>query len=85
MLLVPDLANPGPPELLGRRSADTKGSFVFRGVPPGLHRLVAFESLELNEEISQQDFLRKIAAQGDSIAVEEKGRYMVHVRLNTEP
>lgn len=85
VLLVPDQADFGPPELLRRSSADSKGKFTFRGVRPGTYRVVAFESLEMNEEISEPDFPRRIAGRGDSLIVEENGKYTVHARLNTEP
>ncbi len=85
VLLVPDIPDFGPPELLRRASADSKGKFLFRGVPPGTYRVVAFESVELSEEISQPEFPRKVAGRGDSIIVQENGRYVVNGRLAHEP
>jgi hypothetical protein len=85
VVLVPDLPDPGPPELLRRTAADSKGKFSFRGVRPGTYRMVALESLEVEEELSQPDFARRIAARGESLTVEESGRYVVNARLKHEP
>jgi hypothetical protein len=85
VLLVPDSADIGPPELLRRISADSQGKFAFFGVRPGTYRVVAFESLDLNDEIRQPDFSRKIAGRGDSLIVEENGKYTVQAKLNTQP
>jgi len=85
VLLVPDSSDIGPPELLRRISADSQGKFTFSGVPPGTYRVAAFASLDLNDEMNQPDFSRKIAGRGDSLIVEENGKYTVHARLNTQP
>jgi hypothetical protein len=85
ILLVPDLPDPGPPELLRRAYADSTGKFSFRGVRPGTYRIVALESTEVNEELNQPDFARRVAARGESIIVEESGRYLVNARLKHEP
>ncbi len=81
ILLVPDVPDFGPPELLRRASADSKGQFSFRGVPPGSYRLVAFESLELSEEIAQPDFPSRVAGRGVSLITDEQGRYRMMLRL----
>ncbi|HLY92336.1 MAG TPA: carboxypeptidase-like regulatory domain-containing protein, partial [Candidatus Angelobacter sp.] len=81
ILLVPDVPDFGPPELLRRASADSKGQFSFRGVPPGTYRLVAFESLELSEEIAQPDFPSRVAGRGVSLTTDEQGRYRMMLRL----
>src|SRR5262249_16662977 len=60
VLLVPDLANPGPAELFRRAGADTQGKFTFRGVPPGSYRLLAVDSLDLSEQLNQPDFARTV-------------------------
>jgi carboxypeptidase family protein len=85
VLLVPDLPDFGPPELLRRAGSDAKGKFSFRGVAPGAYRVVAFESLELNDEIAQPDFPRRVAGRGNSLIVDENGRYRVYARLEQAP
>jgi protocatechuate 3,4-dioxygenase beta subunit len=85
ILLVPDLPDPGPPELLRRAYAGSDGKFSLRGVRPGAYRVIALESLELTEELSQPDFARRIAGRGESIIVEESGRYRINARLKHEP
>jgi hypothetical protein len=81
VLLVPDVPQPGPPDLYRRISADSTGKFTFRGVPPGSYRLLAMESLELNDQVTDPDFARKIAGRGDLISVTESGKYIVSLRL----
>jgi hypothetical protein len=81
ILLIPDVPDPGPTDLFRRTSADSKGNFMFRGVPPGSYRMVAMESLELEDQVTDPDFARKIAGQGDLISVEENGKYFVSLRL----
>ena len=81
ILLIPDVPDPGPTDLFRRTSADSKGNFMFRGVPPGSYRMVAMESLELEDQVADPDFARKIAGQGDLISVEENGKYFVSLRL----
>jgi len=83
VLLVPDLPDFGPPELLRRAGAGSDGKFNFRGVAPGTYRLVAFESLELTEQLNEPDFPRKIAGRGISITADEQGRYRIFVRLDS--
>ena len=81
VLLAPDLADPGPPELFRRKSAGSDGKFSFRGVPPGSYRLLAMESLELDDQVTDPDFARKVAGRGDLISVVEGGKYIVSLRL----
>lgn len=81
ILLAPDLADPGPPDLFRRRSAGSDGKFNFRGVPPGSYRLLAMESMELEDQVTDPDFARKVAGQGDLISVVEGGKYIVSLRL----
>ena len=81
VLLVPDVADPGPPELFRRKSAGSDGKFNFRGVPPGSYRLLAMESLELDDQVTDPDFARKVAGRGDLISVVESGKYIVSLRL----
>ncbi|HET9837842.1 MAG TPA: carboxypeptidase-like regulatory domain-containing protein, partial [Candidatus Angelobacter sp.] len=83
VLLIPDLPDFGPPELLRRASADSKGQFSFHGVPPGTYRVVAFESLELSEEIAQPEFPRRVAGRGVSLITDEQGRYRMMLRLES--
>ena len=80
VLLVPDIFNPCPPELFSRTSADTQGKFTLHGVSPGTYKLIAFESIDLNEEIHQPDFLSSLANQGQNITVDESGFYIVAVK-----
>jgi hypothetical protein len=81
ILLAPDLADPGPPELFRRKSAGSDGKFNFRGVPPGSYRLLAMESMELDDQVTDPDFARKVAGRGDLISVVESGKYSVALRL----
>ncbi|HET9280780.1 MAG TPA: carboxypeptidase-like regulatory domain-containing protein [Candidatus Angelobacter sp.] len=82
ILLVPDLPDPGPPELFRRTSAGTDGKFIFRGVAPGSYRMVAMESPELDDQVNDPDFAKKVVGRGDSISVAENGKYAVSMRLN---
>ncbi len=81
ILLVPDVPQPGPPDLYRKTSAGSDGKFNFRGVPPGSYRLLAMESLALNDQVTDPDFARKIAGRGDLISVVESGKYIVALRL----
>lgn len=81
ILLIPDVPDPGPPDLFRRTSTDSKGNFMFRGVAPGSYRMVAMESVELDDQVTDPDFARKIAGQGDLISVVESGKYFVSLRL----
>jgi hypothetical protein len=82
ILLVPDVAEPGPPDLFRRTSADSKGKFALRGVAPGSYRMVAMESLDLDAEINAPDFLRTIGNRGQGLTVDENGQYTVSLRLD---
>lgn len=83
ILLIPDVPEPGPPDLFRRTSADSKGNFMFRGVAPGSYRLLAVENLSLEDEINDPDFLRTIGNQGQTLSVEENGKYTVVLKLET--
>jgi Carboxypeptidase regulatory-like domain len=84
VMLVPDLPDPGPPELFRRKSAGSDGKFTFRGVPPGGYRLLAMESPELDDQVNDPDFARKVVGRGDSISVAESGKYTVQIRLASD-
>jgi hypothetical protein len=84
ILLIPDVPDPGPPDLFRRTSADSKGNFMFRGVSPGSYRMLAVENLSLEDEINDPDFLRTIANRGESLIVEENGNYSVTLKLEAE-
>jgi hypothetical protein len=81
ILLVPDTPDPGPPDLFRRTSADAKGNFMFRGVTPGSYRMLAVENSSLEDEINDPDFLRTIANRGESLLVEENGKYSMTLKL----
>jgi hypothetical protein len=81
ILLVPDVPEPGPPDLYRRTSADSKGSFALHGVAPGHYRLLAVESVNLDTEINDPDFLRTIGHRGQALTVEENGKYTVALKL----
>jgi len=83
ILLVPDVPEPGPPDLYQRTSADSKGRFTLRGVHPGSYRMLAVESINLDGEINDPDFLRTIGNRGQALTVEEEGKYTVSLRLQT--
>jgi hypothetical protein len=83
ILLVPDVPEPGPPDLFRRASADSKGQFTFRGVAPGSYQLLALESVNLESEINDPDFQRTIGNQGQTLTVEESGKYTVALKLQT--
>ncbi len=84
ILLVPNLSDPGPPELFRRTTADGKGKFVLRGVAPGSYKLLALESLNVESETNSPEFLRSLGNRGDGLIVEEDGKYTVSLRLNIE-
>jgi hypothetical protein len=81
ILLVPDVAQPGPPDLYRRTSADSKGKFSLRGVAPGSYRLLALESVNLDAEINEPDFLSRIGNRGQALIIEENGKYSVVLKL----
>jgi len=83
ILLIPDVPDPGPPDLFRRTSADATGNFMFRGVAPGSYRMLAVENSSLEDEINDPDFLRTIANRGESLTVEENGKYSVTLKLET--
>jgi hypothetical protein len=83
ILLVPDVPEPGPPDLFRRASADSKGQFTLRGVAPGSYRLLPLETVNLDSEISDPDFQRTIGNQGQALTVEEGGKYAVSLKLET--
>jgi len=83
VLLAPDVPQPGPPDLYRRTSADSKGKFTLHGVAPGSYRLVALESLNLDAEINEPDFLRTIGNRGQNLSVEENGKYTVALKLES--
>jgi len=84
ILLVPDVPDPGPPDLFRRTSADSKGNFMFRGVAPGSYRMLAVQNFSLEDEINDPDFLRTIANRGESLIVEENGQYSMTLKLEGE-
>ncbi|HLK52598.1 MAG TPA: carboxypeptidase regulatory-like domain-containing protein, partial [Candidatus Angelobacter sp.] len=81
VLLVPDVPQPGPPDLFRRASADSKGKFTIRGITPGSYRLVAMESVDVETEIYTPDFLRNIGNRGEGLIVGEEGKYTVSLKL----
>ena len=81
ILLIPDVPEPGPPDLFRRTSADSKGNFMFRGVAPGSYRMLAVENFSLEDEINDPDFLRTIANRGESLIVDENGKYTMSIKL----
>jgi Carboxypeptidase regulatory-like domain len=82
ILLIPDVPEPGPPDLYQRTSADSKGNFTLRGVAPGSYRMLAVESVNLDGEINDPDFLRAIGNRGQLLTVEESGRYTVSLKMD---
>jgi hypothetical protein len=84
ILLIPDVPDPGPPDLFCRTTADSKGNFMFRGVLPGSYRMLAVENSSLEDEINDPDFLRTIAIRGESLIVEENGKYSVTLKVGGE-
>jgi hypothetical protein len=84
ILLIPDVPEPGPPDLFRRTSADSKGNFMFSGVAPGSYRMLAVENWSLEDEINDPDFLRTIANRGESLTVEENGKYSLTLKLEGE-
>ncbi len=81
VLLVPDIPQPGPPDLFRRTGADSKGKFTIRGITPGSYRLVAMESVDVEAEIYTPDFLKNIGNRGESLIVGEEGKYTVLLKL----
>lgn len=83
VLLVPDVPQPGPPDMYRRTSADSKGRFTLRGIAPGSYRLVTVESVNLDTEINEPDFVRAIGNRGQLLTVEESGKYAVSLKLES--
>jgi hypothetical protein len=83
VLLVPDLPRPMPADLYRHTSADANGKFTLRGVPPGGYRLLTRESVNVDSEIHEPDFMRSIGNRGQSLTVEENGKYTVSLRLES--
>jgi hypothetical protein len=83
ILLVPDVPQPGPPDLYRRTSADSKGKFTLHGIAPGSYRLLAVESVNLDVEINEPDFQRTIGNRGQGLIVEENGKYIVALKLES--
>jgi hypothetical protein len=83
ILLVPDVPQPGPADLFRRTSVGSTGEFTIRGIAPGSYRLLAVESLNLDAEINDPDFLRTIGNRGSSLIVEEGGKYAVSLTLDS--
>jgi carboxypeptidase family protein len=81
ILLVPDVPDPGPPDLFRRTNADGQGKFTLHGVAPGSYRLVALENLSVETEINTPEFLRTIGNRGQGLIVDENGRYTVALKL----
>jgi hypothetical protein len=81
VLVAPDVPQPGPPDLYRRTSADSKGKFTLRGVAPGSYRLLALESVNLDTEIHEPDFVRTLGNRGQNLSVEENGKYTVALKL----
>jgi hypothetical protein len=52
-------------------------------VPPGSYRLLALESVNLDSEINDPDFLRTIGNRGQAMIVEESGKYTVSLKLES--
>jgi len=82
VLLVPDVAQPGPPDLFRHTNADSKGKFTLRGVSPGSYRMLALENVNLDAEINDPDFIKTIGNRGASLLVEENGQYTVSLKLD---
>ena len=84
ILMVPDVPQPGPPDLFRRSSADLGGKFTFRGVAPGSYRLVALDNVNLSTEINEPDFLKSIGNRGENLIVDENGKYRINLKLIPE-
>jgi hypothetical protein len=65
--------------------ADTKGKFVFRGVPPGSYRLLGFARPDIDDLISDPELQKSFANLGQRIMVEESGSYQVFVKMVASP
>jgi len=52
-------------------------------VAPGSYRLLAVESVSLDTEINEPDFLRTTGNRGQTLSVEESGKYAVSLALET--
>jgi protocatechuate 3,4-dioxygenase beta subunit len=81
VLLIPNVPQPGPPDLFRRTNADSKGKFTIRGVTPGSYRLLALENEDVDAEINAPDFLDRIGNRGSTVTVDEKGNYTIQIKL----
>lgn len=85
ILLVPDKPDPGPTDLFRRVRVGDKGAFTIRGVTPGSYLAIGVQSSDLDTEINTPEFLSTVRNRGQSVTVEENGKYSISISLsNTE-
>jgi hypothetical protein len=85
LLLVPDASDPGPSDLFRKVSVNDKGTFTIRGVTPGSYLAIGMQSSDLDTEINTPEFLSTVRNRGQSVIVDESGKYTITINLsNTE-
>jgi hypothetical protein len=81
VVLLPEETKRGFPDLFRKTSADNKGAFALRGVPPGTYQLLAFDDVDLNELMNQPELIKHYADRGQTVIVAEKGVYSVPLQI----
>lgn len=84
VLMAPDGANRKHVDLFRSAHADLKGKFMLRGVAPGTYHLIAFEGVKPDELINHPDLLKEYDGKGETVMVEEGGKYFLSLRLIAE-
>jgi hypothetical protein len=77
--LAPDAPRRDQVHLFRSATADRYGRYVLRGVPPGEYRLFAWEDVEAGAWLDP-DFLGEYEKRGETVSVDERGRYTVQLK-----
>jgi hypothetical protein len=81
VVLIPEEAKRGFPDLFRKTGVDSKGAFTLPGVPPGSYQLLAFDDVDLNELMDHPELLKHYAEKGQTVTVAEKGAYTVPLQI----
>jgi hypothetical protein len=81
VVLLPEEAKRGFPDLFRKIGVDSKGTFTLSGVPPGSYQLLAFDDVDLNELMDHPELLKPYAEKGQTVTVAEKGAYTVPLQI----
>jgi Carboxypeptidase regulatory-like domain len=81
VVLLPEEAKRGFPDLFRKTGVDRQGAFTLPGVPPGTYLLLAFDDIDLNELMDHPELLKQYAEKAQTVIVAEKGAYSVPLQL----